>query len=137
MEQAKKGKRIPNKSAATPPIKGATVEPTSQEMFVQLYAEAMFSVDESSATIAHRIGKYKPVAKPDSITQGIKSVQLLARAYINGGKTANNVPNACSRLLPYLSDRNPLGICMAAATAFDTENTNPTSVIDALRDFFM
>jgi hypothetical protein len=80
---------------------------------------------------------YKPVAKPDNITQGTKSIQLLARAYISGGKAAKNVPNACSRFLPYLSDKNPLGICMAAATAFDKENTNPSSVIDALRDFFM
>ena len=137
MKQAKKGKRMPNKSAATPPMKGATADPTSQEMFVQLYAEAIFSGDESSATIAHRMGKYKPIAKPDSIAQGIKSVQFLTSAYISGGKAANNVPKACSRFLPYLSDRNPLRICMLAATAFDAENTNPSSVMLALREFFM
>jgi hypothetical protein len=91
----------------------------------------MVSVEETSATIAHRIGMHKPVAKPESITQGSKSIQLLARAYINGGKAAANVPNACKPFLPYLSDRNPLSICMVAATAFDIENTNPSSVIEA------
>jgi hypothetical protein len=54
----------------------------------------MVLLEETSATIAHRIGKYKPVAKPASITQGTKSSQLLAKTYINGGKAANNVPNA-------------------------------------------
>jgi len=134
MEQAKKGKRMPNISAAIPPMKGATVEPTNQEMFVQLYALAIVSVEEASATIAHRTGMYKPVAKPDSVTQGTKSIQLLAKAYKIGGKAASNVPNACIRFLPYLSDSNPLGICMTAATAFDIENTNPSSVMDAWRE---
>jgi len=110
MKQAKKGKRIPSRSAAIPPTKGATVEPTNQEMFVQPYADAMVSLDEASATIVHRRGMYKPMANPDSITQGTKSSQLLASAYINGGKEASKVPSACNRFLPYLSDRNPMGI---------------------------
>jgi len=137
MKHRKKGERMPNKSAVIPPTKGATVKPTSQEMFVQLYAEAMVSVEETSATIAHRTGKYKPVAKPDNITHGTKSNQLLARAYINGGKAINNVPNRCSRFRPYLSERNPLRICVTAATALEAENTNPSSVIDAPRELFM
>ncbi len=83
------------------------------------------------------MGKYKPVEKPDSITHGTKSNQWLARAYINGGKAAINVPSMCSRFLPYLSDRNPHGICINAATALPRENTKPSSVIDASRELFM
>jgi len=93
-KQAKKGKRMPNASAATPPKNGDTVEPINQEMFVQLYAEAIFPFEEASATIAQRIGMYKPVAKPANAAQGTKSNQPLARAYISGGKAASNVPNA-------------------------------------------
>ena len=97
----------------------------------------MVFVEETSATIACRIGKYRPIEKPDNMTQGIRSIQLLARAYISGGKEASNVPNTCSRFLPYLSDRYPLRICMTAVAAFDKENTMPSSVIDALRELLM
>jgi hypothetical protein len=137
MKEVKKGKRMPNKSATIPPAKGAIVEPTSQEMFVQLYAEAIVLVEETSAIIVHRIGKYKPVAKPDSKTHGTKSTQLPAKVYIRGGKIAHNVPNTCIRFLPYLSERKPLKICITAATAFEAENTSPSSIIDALRELFM
>jgi len=87
--------------------------------------------EEASATIAQRIGMYKPVAKPDIITHGTRSFRFLAKEYIRGGNTAINVPRACSLRLPYLSDSSPLGICIAAATALDMEKTKPSSVMDA------
>ncbi len=36
MKLTKKGNRTPKESAIIPPMNGATVEPTSQDMFVQL-----------------------------------------------------------------------------------------------------
>src|SRR3989304_6860526 len=94
IKQAKNGKRMPYESATTPPMKGAIVKPNSHEMFVHPYAEAIFSVEDASATIAHRSGIYNPVANPARIAQGTKSTQPVANAYINGGKAAKNVPKA-------------------------------------------
>jgi len=83
--------------------------------------------------IDHLIGMYVPAAKPASAIHGIKSVQLLARAYISGGKIANDVPTTCNRLRPYRSDSKPPGICIAAPTALETAKTKPSSVIEAPR----
>jgi hypothetical protein len=63
-------------------------------MLVHAYAEAIVSVEEASATIAHRSGIYRPVANPASIAHGIRSTQPVANAYINGGKAAKKVPKA-------------------------------------------
>jgi len=80
------------------------------------------------------MGEYRPIETPERITQGIRSIQLFARMYNKGGRTASRVPIACSLLLPYLSDINPLGICNIAAKALEIEKMYPNSVIEAPSD---